>query len=61
MRISELIRRLELYKQEHGDQHVKAFDSRGDEGRPVVEEVRWLLGCKRTKVYCVVKSDDDET
>ena len=60
MRISQLIKKLEAYKAEHGDQHVKAYDRRGDEGRPAVEEMRWLLGCNRTKVYCVVKSDDDE-
>jgi hypothetical protein len=60
VRISELIKKLEAYKAEHGDQHVKAYDSRGDEGRPQVKEVRWLLGRSRTKVYCVVQSDDDE-
>ena len=60
MRISHLIKKLEAYKAEHGDQHVKAYDHRGDEGRPQVEEMRWMRGCKRDKVYCVVKSDDDE-
>ncbi len=57
MRISELIRRLELHRQEHGDQHVKAYDRRGDEGRPVVDTMRWMRGCKRDKVYCIVRSE----
>ena len=60
MRISELIKKLEAYKAEHGDQHVKAYDRRGDEGRPQVKELRWMRGKRPDKVYCVVQSDDDE-
>lgn len=60
MRISELIRKLEAHKAEHGDRTVKAYDRRGDEGRPVVDTMRWMRGCKRDLVYCIVKSETEE-
>lgn len=61
MRISKLIEKLEAYKREHGDHHVKTYDRRGDEGTPVVDTMRWIRGCKRDKVYCIVKAEDWET
>lgn len=60
MRISELIEKLEAYRAEHGNQHVKAYDRRGDEGTPIVDEQRWMRGSKRDKVYCIVKSEVTE-
>lgn len=60
MRVSRLIKLLEKFKDEHGDYIVRAFDHRGDEGRPEVKKVVWMLGCGRTKTYCVVQSDDHE-
>lgn len=56
MRISKLISLLEAYKREHGDQHVKAYDRRGDEGPPTVSEKRWMRGGSRDKVHCMVES-----
>lgn len=60
MRITELIKLLEAYRAEHGNCHVKAYDRRGEEGRPVVDEQRWMRGCSRDKVYCIVKSETED-
>ncbi len=59
MRVSELIEQLRILKGIHGDVHIRAFDRRGDSGRPRVKQTTIMKsGNKRTTVQWEVSADD---
>jgi hypothetical protein len=60
MRISKLIKLLEAYKRLHGDQHVRAYNSRGDDGLPIVEERVIFKSGNKNPVHRVVVTTERE-
>lgn len=59
MRISELIKKLERVKHEHGDVQIRAYDRDGDTGAPVVEcSTFFVSGNKNPSTRWFVKAKD---